>query len=181
MKVLAVLVALMLATPAFAATLLSDSEMGEMYAGQYLTINDVSASGSAVAAQSNIGAIAGGGDLYQDTITNINDAGVLNYDGCSAVALQNNIGLAASLGGNLDSVDIDNWNETVVDNLWSDGGDVSGSSLEADECIGINVIYASGSAVALQSNIGAIYSDGYAINSTIDNYNWASVYNGPDY
>lgn len=185
MKVLAILAGLMIASlPAFAASELSDSEMSGVYAGNGPTfaINDVDADNSAVAAQSNIGVIAGEGDVYKDTITNTNLAPVVsNLEGCSAVALQNNIGAAASLNGDLDSVTITNTNVAEVDNVdyVGDDGCVSGSSLMADECVGINIIDACSSAVALQNNIAAIYSDGYAVNSTITNVNSANVLNTP--
>lgn len=181
MKLLAILVALMVTVcvPAFAATLLTDSEMGEMYAGNGgLTINEIYyAENSAVAAQSNIGAIAGGGNLSNDSVLNTNDAYVYNDYGGTALALQNNIGVAASLGGTTSTTDITNSNYAEVDNDYPYGGMAVGHSLEAGEdSVKMNVVCAGNSAAAAQSNIGVIVGELGISNSFIENSNWAFIW-----
>jgi hypothetical protein len=64
-KLLAILVGVALVAayvPCFAAMVLSDSQMGRIYAGDDVAINSVGSTLSAVGAQSNIAAIVSAGE-----------------------------------------------------------------------------------------------------------------------
>src|SRR4030042_214105 len=164
---------------------LSDAELDNLYAGGLnIDLNKVQAQLSAVAAQSNIGALYSQcGDITDSSVTNTNTAIVYNI-GNSAVAAQNNIALAVADGGNIDGVTLKNSNWAYVRNQGIDTSGVNGADVSSFGYSGpglsliLQDFNTSNSSVAMQNNIAAaIALDGDVRNVTIDNTNYADVAN----
>lgn len=191
-KLLAIVMAIALVgicSAAYAERILPDEVLGELYAGLDLDINKVVVKDSAAVAQSNVGAIVSlGGNILNSDITNKNKAFVLNKKGNSAVAVQSNIGGAVAWAGWVDGAVIENKNKATVKNKKYDDDDqrdgVDAESIylnspEVNTLFDLNQVLANGSAVAAQSNIGAIVGNTGVANSSITNKNKACVVNSP--
>lgn len=165
------------------AVVLSDAELDEISAAGFdIDINSVLAFRSSVAAQSNISAV-NGLSAHVVSLTNSNFANIHNI-GNSAVALQSNIAAVVAKSGDINGATINNRNEATISNTANTDteGYAEASSLNADipafSLLGINNVYAAGSAVASQSNIAAIVAlAGNIKNAFIDNYNDATLTN----
>ncbi|MBN3040131.1 MAG: hypothetical protein JW867_03310 [Candidatus Omnitrophica bacterium] len=192
MKSLSILiVALLAVSPLFAGELTND-EMADIYAGKItVDINEVAATNSAVAAQSNLAAIVSNDDIERSDISNANIADVTN-EGAAALALQSNIGVAASFGGcygdscyeHVIGADIKNANTAEVENKYVAGNiTTTGSSVDVNvngDGGSINASTLKTSAVASQSNIGIVAAlAGDVKYSDVINKNTAIVVNKP--
>ena len=182
-SLLLALVVVALCVPVFAETVMTDAELAGISAGAIdVNLNDVDAGNSAIVTQSNIGAIAAGGPIWSTEVINNNMALVANIDGNSAAAAQSNIGAIASLGGDVTSSSVENNNGALVINVyekWGEGyADVETVGIEVGEDGGsINDLGLSKSAVAAQSNIGAIVGSNGVGDSSVTNSNCAVVGN----
>lgn len=160
------------------AVMLSDEELDGVYAaGIDININSVEAFRSAVAAQSNIAAVT---SLSANTVslTNSNFAQINNI-GNSAVAAQNNIAAVVARNGDINGVTINNTNVANIENsVTTTEGFARALSLNAGDKLTLGQVYAAGSAVASQSNIGVIAAlNGGIYSSSINNLNDAVVEN----
>jgi len=168
------------------AEVLSDGAMSGVYAGQFDgTVNQVSAMGSALADQSNVGVIdSSEGCVFDTSMDNTNSAEVTNNGGDSAIAMQSNIAAISGLSvdpacANTNNT-ITNSNDATVSNVVDPTieGSVDGQSVQGSTSIGeltVNVVSSLESAIASQSNVGAIAGIVDVSASSISNINTASV------
>jgi len=190
-RLLTILVAVALVgicSAASAEQILPDEVLGELYAAgaSYDTLINYlpTSKESAVAQQSNIAGIVAGSGVGGAYINNKNCASVSNIEGESAVAFQSNVGAIVGNEGNINGAYITNENSAVVVNSeYKDGRDpsVQGKSISAsfpDGTADINEVTSTVSAIASQSNIGAIVSLGGSVsNAYITQKNCAFVTN----
>jgi len=175
--------------PAFSfaeqAQVLSDEELDCVYAGGLQVDWDVidAAQQSAVAIQSNLGAMASfGAGITNGSISNSNYATIFNA-GNSSLAAQNNIALAVARGGDINSLTIDNMNHAVVKNYAVGGNydslDINQLSLQSSDLdLSLNNAQILNSALAMQNNVAAAIAFGGDIHDLmINNTNFADVLN----
>jgi len=183
--VLAGLAAVMCLTAAH-AEVLTNVEMNGIYAGQFDgTVNQVSAVSSALVDQSNVGVIdSSAGCVFDTSMDNANSAEVSNAGGDSAIAMQSNIAAISGLSEDLACVNsgntITNSNDATVSNVVNIElpGSVDGQSVQGSTSIGeltVNVVSSLESAIASQSNVGAIAGVVDVTGTSISNINTASV------